>query len=259
MIDQVYRILYCPIAKNACTSLKRSFVDFGSIRLDHDLLAQESIHVILDSGNTGYQLGDLPAVIAEDIILDDAYFSFAVVRDPLERLLSVYREKFVLHRREQAQLRHTGPVTAAIQRCSPEEIDTEKGITFEDFMIYILGSEHMDLDPHWRPQFLYLQGIKYKKIYLDLELDRLAEDIRSFAGKKFPLRQENTSRTVGRERYLEEAYKYSPADLEPMIREISTSSFYNDSYRLKIGDYYSEDCLLVMKTLNSDYNALPKT
>jgi Sulfotransferase family len=244
MVDQVYRILYCPIAKNACSSLKRSFVDFGSLPIDSELLNTEDIHKLLDSRNTGYLLKDLPAEVVRDILLDESYFRFAVLRDPLERLLSVYREKFVKHRLDPDQWFHTGPVMAEIQKCTPQDVNFETGITFEKMMQYILKSRQTDLDEHWRPQYLYLSVLNCKNLYLNDDLLILAENIQLFSGKKFQLRRDNVSRNDSHKRFVKNAFRLSASELYPIIGGISTDSFYNEYYRSNLNNYYSIDNMI---------------
>jgi len=245
MVDQVYRLLYCPIAKNACSSVKRAFVDFGSIDIERGLVEREGIHNTLDFQTTGYLLKDLEGEIVEDILLDTNYFRFVILRDPLERLVSVFREKFVKHRRQKPQWAHIGPVMADVQKCSIDNVDFENGITFEEFVGYILRSNPEDLDPHWCPQYLYISGIAYSRIYLDKKLDELAEDIQHLTGKKFLIRRDNVSRSDEKREFVKDAFKLSPGVLDPFIKKIETESFLSNYYRASLKNYYSVDNLLI--------------
>lgn len=77
------------------------------------------------------------------------YFTFLFVRDPLERLLSAYRDKFlkenkIFHRNIGTKIMKYSRLNA-----TKDDLETGRGVTFAEFTNYIVETQH--LDEHWRP------------------------------------------------------------------------------------------------------------
>ena len=104
---------------------------------------------------------------------------FAIVRDPLERLASAYGNKFVPRPFEVVST----PVIEAVQLGFPahvlhdstrtirrsrgereipvsSRVDYRRGITFREFVQYVVRTPNAELDPHWRPQIDFVSPVK---------------------------------------------------------------------------------------------------
>ena len=87
MVSESHKLLYIPVAKCACTSLKSMMVRLAGV--DRPEIAIElGVHLVTDHFNTGVQLKDKPIELAREILASDQYFKFSVIRDPFERLVS---------------------------------------------------------------------------------------------------------------------------------------------------------------------------
>src|SRR5438128_1729082 len=131
LVVERYGLLYRPIAKNACSSLKRMMVTLSDIEGKELMLSAPNIHDSIDQHRTGAKLLDLEHDRAVALLTNPDVFKFAVVRDPFERLVSAYVEKFVINRTTPGNRQHTGPVVGAVQGGPP---DFDRGITFADFV-----------------------------------------------------------------------------------------------------------------------------
>lgn len=192
MVIPELKVLYCPIAKNACTSLKRAIVRASCIEMKEEVLSG-CVHMMTDNHNTGIHLCEYPAEQINRILNDNEFFSFIVLRDPYERLRSAYVEKFVLNRMDGKQWAHTGPVIAAITGCDLDEVNYDVGITFREFVEYIIKQPPRNLDTHWRPQFMYMAGVPYSHMYTIGELDKLERDYEKHTGLSLGLEHKNVS------------------------------------------------------------------
>lgn len=240
MVDDL-RLMYLPIAKNACSSLKRLVASLGGLELKKG----EDIHHKLDSESTGLQFEDREDHVIRAALSDPTWMRFLVIREPLDRLISVYVEKFVLNRREPGQIPTIGPVYQAIlgkEDITPE--DYERGLTFREFAEYILSEEPERLNGHWRPQAEYLGHIPFTHVYDVKQLDRLAEDLSTHIGRTIDLPRMNVSRDAdGDQIYNRYAPDARPADL-PTPKKLSLESFLPEGLRARLEEYYATDLTL---------------
>ncbi|WP_330647077.1 sulfotransferase family 2 domain-containing protein (plasmid) [Thioclava litoralis] len=239
-------ILYCPIGKNACSFFKRAMVTLAQ----HPARAvlDRSIHQLTDHICTGLQLSDYSETEIDAIWRDPDLYSFAILRDPLRRLLSAYIEKFVVNRLDAANLRyHTGPVIEAVQKAQGLETpDYHRGIRFRDFVNHILSQPPEQLDPHWRPQHLYLGAHRWSALYDFDHLDRAVQDLEQMSGielKRPPVNRSGSG--VGQAHFGADQLLPEVLDKLPMIE---AESFFPDEIRAKIRQYYAQDVALMAQT-----------
>lgn len=159
------KIMYCPIGKNACSFFKQAMVKVTQHPNQETIL--RSVHLLTDHVKTGIQLSDYGLDDVETMMADPDLVKFAILRDPARRLLSAYIEKFVKNREEHANVKyHTSPVVWAVQSQSGmTQPDYQRGISFRSFVAHIISIDPEKLDPHWRPQHLYLGDHDWPNLY----------------------------------------------------------------------------------------------
>jgi hypothetical protein len=239
MVSRQHRLLYVPVAKCACTSLKTMMIKLAGIDCP-DIAVELGVHVVTDKFNTGAQLKDLPMDTARQILASDDYFKFSVVREPFERLVSAYLEKFVYRRHSRSNLEHTGPVLTAAQ--GGVDIDPQRGISFDQFIAYILGQDPYDLDPHWRPQHLYLRGLaSFSRAFRLEEIDKLEKYLREQKGIEVQLGHQN--RTRKSDQLLADACILPACEFDGR-GAVDPASFSATTYTTALRDYYREDFAL---------------
>ncbi len=231
-----HKLLYCPIGKNACTSLKRLMVSLSDIA-HRPLFLIRDVHRGLDDHRTGLKLLDLEIDAARRIMESPDYYKFAVARDPVSRLASAYLEMFVVHRMRRPNRYHTGPVVAAVHRTGRP--DFRRGITFAQFVRYVTAQDPRGLDPHWKPQSLYLEGIRYDRIYRMDELETLCRDLESRVGHPVRLEKTNVIEAPRVSLVPGAAHRYPGELVAP--RSIDKQSLLDDDLAAAITRYYAED------------------
>ncbi len=180
-VSKPAKVIYCPIGKNACTFLKAEVARTAQPAF-MNYMARD-IHFITDHVRTGLQLSDYPEAEARALATDPAYLRFAVLRDPFDRLLSAYIEKFVLGRTAPDNIQHTRSVVAPVQRAAGlGQPDHDRGISFRQFVSHLETADPARLDPHWRPQALYLAGMDYDRLFRIDELDTVMEMLETRSG-----------------------------------------------------------------------------
>jgi Sulfotransferase family len=238
------KILYCPIAKSGCTALKRVMIGISDIKDRDRILRRKDLSVITDSSYTGIQLKDLSLDDKLEAIEGNNYYRFSVLRHPEARILSAYWEKFVVNRRVRINLVHTGPVVEAVYRGKGYgRANVKRGITFNEFVSYIASSDPIDLDPHWKPQHLFLQGVDYDDLYDLRDLTALYDRLTDLCGHRVrPIAENVTNSGIGR--YVEGAGELLPRRLMT-LGPISRDSFFNDEIRATLAPYFERDYELV--------------
>ena len=240
LVDDL-KLIYLPLAKNACSSLKQVVAALGGVVLEPD----EDIHVKLDTNATGLQFADLPEGNIRRALSGPGWMRFVVIRDPFDRLVSAYVEKFVLHRNEPRIEETVGPAYRAVfgrHDLTPE--DFERGISFREFVTFILHEDPKALDPHWQPQSEQLGNVAFTHVYDVKGLDCLVDDLRKHVGQEIPLPMMNVSRDMDADQIsLAGACDILPCDLQDPGR-ISADSFLPDDLYTLIAQYFAMDVTL---------------
>jgi hypothetical protein len=236
MVSEQHKLLYIPVAKCACTSLKSSMLALAEIE-QYPRAVELGVHLVTDRFNTGVQLKDKSMKRAWDILASTDYFKFMVVREPFERLVSAYLEKFVYNRHNERNLLHTRDVIARAQGSSA--IDLQRGISFDDFVSAIITEEPGELDPHWRPQNLYRKTVKRRINTYKLEhIDRLEDALAGITGQALQFGHRNKTRRS--DRLLRSLSTLPAAEIEK-LGSFDPRSFESTDRREAIQDYYRDD------------------
>lgn len=243
------RVLYCPIGKNACTFLKSQMARISALK-DSDFILK-NIHVVTDLATTGLQLSDYAPETAAAMIADPAFVRIAMLRDPFERLLSAYIEKFVLGRGHPANIAHTSSITDLVYKERGQDPDYGRGITFAEFVGMLVRQPAEALDTHWRPQHLYLAGISYDRIFRFDEMNQLVDLLEARSGLKLP-RQARNATGSGEGLPVSGASAMLPAALAAQPR-IHRSSFLTPELAHAIRTFFKDDYAILDKLTHSTH------
>ena len=236
MVSEKDKLLYIPVAKCACTSLKSMMVELAEVDRPEAVMGL-GVHFVTDRFNTGVQLKDKPIDLAREILASDQYFKFSVIRDPFERLVSAYLEKFVYKRANKRNLVHTQQVVRNVQ--GDDHFDPHAGISFDQFVEYILRHSPHDLDPHWRPQYLYFLGVRHLSRIFRLEnIDQLEQYLLQHLGIETQLGHANANSKS--DLILPDVSELIASELDER-GSIDPRSFLSSKHAEAIREYYRED------------------
>lgn len=235
------RLLYLPIAKNACTSLKTLMVELSGLPESRKAAILRDVHGVLDDEATGLQLKDHPEAAARAMLVAEGWKRVAVLRDPAERLVSAYVEKFVI-RRERKRIA-AAPVVAAIRGLSdPDEADLARGIRFAEFLEHVCATPPEELDPHFRDQAdSFAHGV-WTDLYAMEHLDMLEADLSRHLGRPVAVGTLNRARPAPR-RVVPGAAALWPEEL-PDPRSLAPESFVDAEVRARIESRFARDATL---------------
>ncbi|MCB1845078.1 MAG: sulfotransferase family protein [Halioglobus sp.] len=242
-VCQKEKLLYAPITKCACTSIKQLMVELSDIE-HKELVLEQGVHRVTDAFITGAKLKDYDADTVQAIIEGDEYYKFAVVRDPVRRIVSAYTEMFFLNRLNEGNLVHIlGPVRDITRRSEP---DLHAGVTFRSFVEYLTESEPSRLDPHWVPQHLVLRGVnRYDAVFSMDNLSDLVSKLSEITGKDIQLSRQNigVSNVAADVKQPGRLVDVVPCELDS-INDISAEDFMAPDLVAALERYYQEDAVI---------------
>ena len=149
-VNDKYRFLWCAVPKVACTNFKRVLLILsGKVNTTNPAdLVSADVHHVLER-----HLHRLNSYTAPQIRYRIRnYYKFMFVRDPLERILSAYVNKFTMHYNEVFKLKYGIKIIKKFRR-RPTQHALLKGddVTFNEFVRYLLKPAiSQPLEPHWR-------------------------------------------------------------------------------------------------------------
>jgi len=155
LVDDQHKVMYCAIPKVGCSNWKRMFVHLIG---EHNLTLKETSKLKVHESSVLSALGiqRLSEFSKEDIIHRlSTYYKFLFVRDPLERLLSAYKDKFSTYNKYTRYFQHRyGRAIIRKYRKNPSDVSLLHGhdVTFSEFINYVihLGNKTGEFNPHWR-------------------------------------------------------------------------------------------------------------
>ncbi|XP_043918416.1 carbohydrate sulfotransferase 14 [Protopterus annectens] len=139
LVNDRYKFLYCYVPKVACSNWKRV------IKVLDGTLENLDVKIKMDHKHDLVFLNDLkPDEIKYRL---QHYFKFIFVREPMERLLSAYKNKF--GEIEEYQKKY-GVEIAKRYRTNPGKTKGDD-ITFSEFIRYLLDEDVEKMNEHWMP------------------------------------------------------------------------------------------------------------
>ncbi|XP_063779373.1 carbohydrate sulfotransferase 14 [Pseudophryne corroboree] len=163
LVSEKYRFLYCYVPKVACSNWKRVM----KVLAGHLQNVDERLK--MDHKSDLVFLADLPAEQAKHRL--QHYYKFLFVRDPMERLLSAYRNKFGEIREYQQKY------GLEIVRRYRESPGPSKGddVTFPEFLRYLLDEDVERMNEHWMPIYNLCQPCAVRYDFIG-SYERLRQD-----------------------------------------------------------------------------------
>lgn len=173
----------------------------------------------------------------------------ALIRDPFERIVSAYCDKFGRNRAQAGVLHHTTPVYTFLnggQR--PDDDFVARGISFRQFCHYLNHTPVEEHDSHWAPQAAYLRNLRWDRLFA---MDRI-EAFEDFVRDRLPpaLRDHRLGMTNVNDR-SQEPVTTDLSDALPDQWRAKTAppyqAFLTDDIRRFVANHFSMDVVLYEK------------
>ncbi|RWS01213.1 carbohydrate sulfotransferase 11-like protein [Dinothrombium tinctorium] len=221
IVDDIHKLIYCFVPKVASTNWKRVLL---SINADHLKASNPlSIKGSKSQARNIFQTLDQFNDTTEIIRRLNSYTKFVFVRNPFERLLSAFRNKFESVYNDYFRLRFGRKIIKMYRvNSTKQSLETGNDVTFNEFLSYIADLDVYDFkssfNEHWRPisDLCFPCFIEFDIIG---KLETLEEDAffvmwkaNLFNSIRFPHRKETYS-SVPTAYLLNKYYKFVPLDL----------------------------------------------
>ncbi|CAG5852218.1 unnamed protein product [Menidia menidia] len=143
-VEDKYKLLYCQVPKTGCSNWKRTLMVLAGRASNAQSIKHDTVHY-------GGYLKTLDSFDQKQIMHRlETYKKILFVREPLERVVSAYRDKF----ENPNDYYHSlfGKPIISKYRVNPSEkaLKTGSGVTFKEFVQYLLDVHRpVGMDIHW--------------------------------------------------------------------------------------------------------------
>lgn len=246
LFEPSHKVIYCPIAKNACTLFKNVLVKISNYQENYEKSGL-TIHEYIDKNRKNFILNQFVYLEHSD------YFKFIILRDPFKRIVSTYGDKFV----KRIQDPHAVPVITEVYQHLGLKLDFELSITFSQFVDYLLRTEDHDLDSHWRPQSIYFAPglVKFDYVGQFERLDPIIKHIEHKLDIKIDSAVSKHRINYGNVKRDRKYYDWYPHQLNQLDYFPESSEFYTPELESKIANKYAQDIAIYEEEFNTTLSA----
>ncbi|KAE8587643.1 hypothetical protein XENTR_v10022049 [Xenopus tropicalis] len=163
LVSDKYRFLYCYVPKVACSNWKRVLKVLGGS------LPSTDVKLKMDHKSDLVFLADLSAEEVRYRLRH--YYKFMFVREPMERLLSAYRNKF--GEIKEYQQRYGVEIIRRYRKQGGSSAGDD--VTFPEFLHYLLDEDPERMNEHWMPIYNLCQPCALTYDFIG-SYERLRED-----------------------------------------------------------------------------------
>uniref|UniRef100_A0A668A0M7 Carbohydrate sulfotransferase n=1 Tax=Myripristis murdjan TaxID=586833 RepID=A0A668A0M7_9TELE len=145
-VEDKYKLLYCQVPKAGCSNWKRTLMVLAGQASNAQSIKHDTVHY-------GNHLKRLDSFDRQGIMRRlETYTKVVFVREPLERLVSAYRDKFENPNNYYHSLFGKPIISKYRVNASKAALSTGNGVTFQEFVQYLLDVHRpVGMDIHWEP------------------------------------------------------------------------------------------------------------
>lgn len=143
-VEDRYKLLYCQVPKAGCSNWKRTLMVLAGQAPNAQSIKHDTVHY-------GNHLKTLDSFERRGIMHRlETYTKIMFVREPLERMVSAYRDKFKNPNNYYHSLFGKPIISKYRVNPSREALTTGSGVTFKEFVQYLLDVHRpVGMDIHW--------------------------------------------------------------------------------------------------------------
>uniref|UniRef100_A0A1A8GQT7 Carbohydrate sulfotransferase n=1 Tax=Nothobranchius korthausae TaxID=1143690 RepID=A0A1A8GQT7_9TELE len=143
-VEDRNKLLYCSVPKSGCSNWKRTLMVLSGQASNAENIHHDMVHY-------GGHIKTLNMFNQKEIMHRlETYTKFMFVREPLERIVSAYRDKFENPNEYYHNLFGKPIISKYRVMPSEEALKTGNGVTFEEFIRYLLDVHRpVGMDIHW--------------------------------------------------------------------------------------------------------------
>eukprot|EP00066_Takifugu_rubripes_P018616 XP_011607882.1 PREDICTED: carbohydrate sulfotransferase 8 [Takifugu rubripes] len=143
-VEDKYMLLYCQVPKAGCSNWKRTLMVLAGQAPNAHSIKHDTVHY-------GHHLKTLDSFNHQEIMHRlETYTKIMFVREPLERMVSAYRDKFENPNNYYHSLFGKPIISKYRANPSSEALKTGSGVIFKEFVQYLLDVHRpVGMDIHW--------------------------------------------------------------------------------------------------------------
>ena len=145
IVNEKHKVLFCFIPKVGCSNLKRIFLVMEGLypsveKVDTNKLNREIVR--LDSNKFNKE--------QLEYMLNN-FYKFMIVRDPFERLVSAYRNKWQDKRNTELHAHLGKRIVEKYRYNNTRTVETGDDVTFTEYARYLIDTPSWEVNEHWMP------------------------------------------------------------------------------------------------------------
>ncbi|XP_054673869.1 carbohydrate sulfotransferase 9 isoform X1 [Grus americana] len=143
-VEDRHKVLYCEVPKAGCSNWKRVLMVLNGLAASAHNISHDDVHY-------GKHLRKLDSYDLKGIYTRlNTYTKTIFVRDPMERLVSAFRDKFEHPNSYYHPVFGKAIIKKYRQNANEEALKTGSGVKFKEFIQYLLDSHRpVGMDIHW--------------------------------------------------------------------------------------------------------------
>ncbi|XP_077420207.1 carbohydrate sulfotransferase 8 isoform X4 [Vanacampus margaritifer] len=143
-VEDKHKLLYCQVPKTGCSNWKRTLMVLAGVASDPQNISHNTAHI-------GSTLKTLNSFDRQGIIRRlGSYTKVIFMREPFERLVSAYRDKFE-NPNDYYHMTFGKPIISKYRpNASRSALESGSGVTFQEFVQYFIDVHRpIGIDIHW--------------------------------------------------------------------------------------------------------------
>ncbi|MBN3281306.1 CHST9 sulfotransferase, partial [Polyodon spathula] len=150
-VEEKHKILYCEVPKAGCSNWKRTLMVLSGLAPSIDKISHNAVHY----GKHLHKLDNFDVKGIYERL--DSFTKVIVVRNPMERLVSAFRDKFEHPNNYYHPVFGKAIIKMYRKNATQEALTTGSGVTFKEFVQYLLDSQR-PMEP--------LRGVPYAQVFV---------------------------------------------------------------------------------------------
>lgn len=243
MVAQPQRLIYMPTPGIADPPVKRMMLELSAIP-HWQQIPGPGIERVVERFATGLMLDDLSQAEIDSIAQSRDYYRFAILYEPLSRLVDTYQQYFVELRKNLYQRPQLLRLLADAQGLA--DPDCELGISFRQFVEACVSTRYNNQLLHTQTRFLPWPNT-YDRFYRPDQLAELAKDLAGLTGVSVKL-PEIEFKPIILPPGGDAAYADTPAGRLPADAAQWRNKLVDKALLEKINNFYARDFKLYNRT-----------
>ncbi|CAB4002915.1 carbohydrate sulfotransferase 14 [Paramuricea clavata] len=143
IVNEEHKVLYCFMPKVGCSNMKRIFVVMEGL---YPSVEKVNIHIM---NQEIVRLDNKKFTTEQQKYMLKNFYKFMIVRDPFERLVSAYRNKWQNKRNIELHAHLGKTIIEKYRYNNTRTVETGNDMSFTEYARYLIDSPPWEVNEHW--------------------------------------------------------------------------------------------------------------